>query len=81
MTDLTLKASLRLTAVSRASLRCRIQCGWHPVLPTVVLNKHWGKAAVLQGLLLLSSHETAGKLALSVAGCLRELGDILRPLQ
>lgn len=48
-TDLVVKALLRLAAVSRASLCCRIQHGWHPELPTVTLHKHWGKAAVSRG--------------------------------
>lgn len=55
--DLVVKASLRLVAVSRASLRCRI---WHAALLTVTLNERWGKAAVLRGLLLLHSHGPQG---------------------
>lgn len=73
--------SSRFAAASRASSCCRIQRGWQR---RHLLSRQTGagaKPAALQGLLLLSGQETAGKLTLRAERWLGEPGDILRPLQ
>lgn len=79
--DLAAKALLRFAVASRASSCCRIQRGWQR---RHLLSHQTGagaKPAALQGLLLLSGQETAGKLILHTERWLGEPGDILRPLQ
>lgn len=79
--DLAAKALLRFAAASRASSCCRIRHSWQRRHLPSRQTGAGAKPAALQGLLLLSGQETAGKLILRTERWLGEPGDILRPLQ